>query len=378
MRPKVNFENLRNGDSGFYRRAFEGPRNLVFALSIWVLGVIYIGLGRPGLPDKYGFDAELIQGLAQEKVSALGDANFENVAFVYRELGFGFQPEIAGIFSFSIFYMYLTYALRRHSIKGVTLTKVITFSLAFVAGVIYCGQYSKEAVQVVFMIPFLLAAEGKLREWQVLLSLLVYSYFFRTYWFLTCAIFILIRISLFRLAPKSKSNQRFLVVFLGALLFALIIPLLVSRVTGQQVSEIRNSINSQRIGSNLANSAISNVLPGVDLLSTGLNYLATLTELVFPFPLVVSGGIVFTVFLSAIVFVWFQVGFSVWKYKQPTKSANGIPLVTALFMSFVSVSAIFEPDFGSYFRHLTPLLPLVFMLESDRNIDEGNLLGKPK
>jgi hypothetical protein len=45
---------------------------------------------------------------------------------------------------------------------------------------------------------------------------------------------------------------------------------------------------------------------------------------------------------------------------------EGLPLraarASALLVAVVSVQAIFEPDFGSYLKHLTPLMPLFLTL----------------
>ena len=100
-----------------------------------------------------------------------------------------------------------------------------------------------------------------------------------------------------------------------------------------------------------------------------------------PWPLVLGGSVTYLVMAGVLVVLWGLVAVSIRRLQRERAARSGrrddtgrylsAPLAersprperaVALLLALVVVQAIFEPDYGSYVKHLSPVLPLFLTL----------------
>ena len=98
--------------------------------------------------------------------------------------------------------------------------------------------------------------------------------------------------------------------------------------------------------------------------------------LVLPVPLVLLGSPLYLVFAVGITLPWLVLAAGL--ARGPHRLLAGAPpagdAVTtaalrsaALLVAYLTVQSFFEPDYGSYLRHLTPMLPLLLAVVLTRS-----------
>jgi hypothetical protein len=125
---------------------------------------------------------------------------------------------------------------------------------------------------------------------------------------------------------------------------------------------LRVLVNPGPHGAEAASSLISPFVSMPEPLGGIVNVMLTLVSLVFPWPLVSLGGLYYLFLTVVFVLIWISFGLSVRERNAsriPSASRFRFDRAVALVMAFLSTQALFEPDYGSALRHLTPLLPLI-------------------
>jgi hypothetical protein len=134
------------------------------------------------------------------------------------------------------------------------------------------------------------------------------------------------------------------------------------------IQSIRNSINVTRILSADATTAIATPDLGLGVFGDVLENLALCVQLIVPIPLLAQGSLLYVFYAVAIFALWASFAWSTGH--GPLRVFDGRPALrsdvhvvrAALFVVAVVVTfSFFEPDYGSYLRHLTPMLPLIIV-----------------
>ncbi len=171
---------------------------------------------------------------------------------------------------------------------------------------------------------------------------------FRPYLIIQGIIFIGLK---FYLKRKNKVLWGILILIL-IVIFSLRFPKIVNSVLG-----IRERVNLNRLESPDAKTIISDWLDKDGIIFLYLNYSINTLRLLFPIELLVKG-------IKYFPYVIFQIWFTkkLWNWKN-IKSDKVI-----LLYSFILISGVFEPDFGSFLRHTVPYLFVLKGIKNEKNI----------
>lgn len=318
-------------------------------------GAIFVLLRDTVLPARFSYDAKGIQAIGQGTLHVV-DPAFESVAAVYRAIGLIDNATLASLLGFLAAFAVLAVAGRRLLRPGAPLTATILFFAAVLLAAVYLGTYSKD----VFVLPIVLLAVlpgGRLRGPLLTgLAIVAYALVFRTYWFIVLGLWIVLQLVLLR---RPRPAWLLAIVLIGSALVAGTVGI----ALGESADAIRASSNEYRTSSDDAASIIAPFLQGGTLITGMLNAPLTLLSLFVPLPLVLKGGLYFFVLALVFVLFWARTGIAV---RRGLRSGPDVAERSqiALLLAFVMVQALFEPDYGSALRHLTPLLPIAVLLWS--------------
>ncbi|WP_052436192.1 glycosyltransferase [Georgenia sp. SUBG003] len=312
----------------------------------------FIAFGRDLLPAKYSYDSNTIASVARGHVQLENDPSFENVGNLYRLLGLADAPVLAGLLGFGVFVLVVQAVATRDIAPAYPAAGAALVVVSLVPGAVYLGQYSKDVLVLLITALALRRAGSGRFELLLVTTMLVYAAVFRNYWFLAIALYVVLRLMMRRTTSLSRI---FLVMVLALGVLAFLFPLLV----GVEMSSTREGINEFREGSVDAQTAITGAVPLEGSVGDWVNTTLVLLSLAVPFPLLLTGSPIHALLAMFFVLLW-------WTFLRSATTVVSAPdadprarRAVALVLSFALVQSIFEPDYGSYIRHLTPLLPLM-------------------
>jgi hypothetical protein len=316
--------------------------------------VVVLMLRDQLLPAKFSYDADHIARIAQRRRSPVGDESFERIGQLYALLGLGDRPGLASFLGFALVVLAVTLVRRELGDPPAGVGASFVAFLAIFLGAVYLGTYSKETLVVLVSIAFLV----RVRSWQwdafLVAAMVAYAAAFRPYWVLVAALYVA-----FRFAYGSGRRPSILA---GAVLLSLLsVSLTFYYVLGVAPDYYRTDLNAYRIGRPDAATMMTAYVEFAQPLGGAANVLISFMVLLLPLPLLLEGGPYYTLLAVTIGGLWgfFAVAaLRVVEIKQRQVRDIAARCV-CLVMAFVTTQAFFEPDYGSAFRHLAPLLPLM-------------------
>jgi|SaaInlStandDraft_4_1057021.scaffolds.fasta_scaffold21905_1 hypothetical protein len=283
-------------------------------------------------------------------VTELGATGFSNTGLLYQKLGLADSVTSVVIFSFIVCLGSFTYLLFKAPVVDFSTFTILFLFLAFSS--VFLQMYSKDFF-VLFIIMFMVIFGLKTKLGFALFVVfgLLYAFYFRSYWFLIFLVYFgfVITFSFFKI-----SATRFKVLLFSCA-FILILSLAFELVLNVNLSHYRTIINVSRIGAEASTSLIMPFIPLGNFFLEWINGLITLLMLVFPLPLLALGGYQHIASFIAIGFI----SVTFFRDMKFVMSDYGGKHAVFFVMSFVLIQMTFEPDYGSFLRHLTPILPLV-------------------
>lgn len=335
------------------RREIDANRTIkqLFVALFLVGSACFVLLGSPFVPERFLYDSEKIATIAGGYRGYDSDKSFSTVGTIYRELGLADQPTWAAMVGYLLFVVVLLVSLcGRIGNAGL-------MGLALVAGstilaVVYVGTYSKD----VFVLPIALIALWKRRglwpEIALVAAMALYAQEFRDYWYLVIGGYVG-----FRLVMARRFSVRRMI---GAALAALVVLSVVfQNYLGVELDFYRTKVNEVRIGDVDTRTLIE---PFFDLegpVGSFLNSAIVLLTFAVPLPLIVRLSPYYLVVAAFLVVLWFMFGRAVHLSTDESRTDPRWARLVALVLGLTVVQSVFEPDYGSYVRHLTPLLPLM-------------------
>lgn len=320
--------------------------------------IIFIVAGHPFLPAKYSYDEQKIAALARRETGIASDKSFQIVADIYHFLGLSNMPLVAGLIGFAAFGVVLYASIRSNSAATLSILKVILIASVVFLGAVYLGHYSKE----LFMLPIsgLVLARFRTKWWDfcIIIFMVVYATYFRSYWLIVATFYLVFRILLCKVSPI-KAILIGSTFGLGALSVVFVI------FMGFDLDHYRLSVNDTRIDSVDAQTAIQPLTSMGGILGGLINALAVLVSFVFPVPLLIKGQVFYLLIVAFFLVLWllvFSVIGQIWYVRPVDEIPQWIHRTLSLLFAFTLVQSIFEPDYGSYIRHLSPLLPLMISI----------------
>lgn len=339
---------------------------LVMLLAI-VLGGLVVVFRTDLLPARFFYDSIRIQAEAAGSRNGPTDESFTAIASFYRVLGLANHPDLAAIFGFVA--VIGVVALARRESQGAR-ARSWELSLTFATvllGSIYLANYSKDIV--LLAIAGLCMALGPSRRAEVVFvsSMLFYGWQFREYWLLVAAFYVGLRAIWSRLRrPSHVLVVTAVVILVGATVLFFVFDV--------DPDHFRQRVNSARMSGVDASTMIAPILTGGGLAAGAINVLVAGAFIVVPIPLVLLGSAYHLAVAVLLLTIWaafarvvratFRTGM-----RADSHHCRGICLVVA----FVATQALFEPDYGSALRHLTPLLPVILTatIRSDRKLEHA-------
>lgn len=346
-----------------------------FVLMATIVAGLYVVILRFEIvPPHFSYDGLKIQRLAQAAITHYEDQSYGLVAAFYANMGLAHYPTLAGIVGYALGVAAIVRALRGSSRTRSLVLAVALSALAIMLSAVYLGYYSKD----VFVLPIVLMALSEARSSRatnilVVSGMFLYGYFFRQYWILVGIAFVVYILVL----PKLR-NLGLVVAFVLSgvctLSFAIFF------VLGMAPDGYRNLVNEDRVGTEDASTAILPFTQIPQPLGGVVNNILTAVSFAVPIPLIALGGAYYALVAVVFVIIWASLirGAScmLTDLKSNIQPSGGRVRALCFTLAFVTVQAVFEPDFGSALRHLTPLLPLVVhLVASSARADRGSRKG---
>ncbi|WP_322049493.1 hypothetical protein [Paraburkholderia sp. J67] len=320
----------------------------------WVLLCLCLALfAQDMLPAKYLFDTANIKSRFGYVHGFSIGKSYDNTALFYELLLLSeSQHAAAFIFSAIFFIILLKCMVVGKRIDLAALHAVLIFSFSCIVGAVYLGQYSKESTSILLISSFLAMASTARGRFFWLAIASIYAAYFRPYWFIVIALYIFYRFIL------TRATRSF--VFVLSILFAILsLAISFKVILGIDLAYYRYMVNDTRTYDLAAETMIKPILPVGGIGLEWCNGVLQFLMMFFPVPLI-SGNPVYLMFFVIIASLGVRVMFmlkNIINSSRENKFTMPVECL-ALFVSFVTVQSIFEPDYGSYIRHLMPLLPV--------------------
>jgi hypothetical protein len=219
----------------------------------------------------------------------------------------------------------------------------------------FLDNLTKEIIVSVAVIAILFFSFSKRYRAGFFLSALFYGVLIRPYWILFSLVWV-------GVCVMKKHVSRFSF-FVMLFMFYLVIATAIQLLVGYSVSSIRASNNEQRtLGEEGSKSLIVSWFSGGDFVSQAVDSMSIFFRLSFPVELILLSG------LGQIIFVVLMMMTSLLMFKMMTSSyykgaiiAPKVKELIAIPLSFLLVQGLFEPDFGSFARHFSMVVPVLFL-----------------
>lgn len=315
------------------------------------------------LPEKFSYDAEFIQAIARGSHHQMPGESFGSIGLIYRAMHLQDSEIAAGVLSIGVFLALVLLGAARLE-PGDRARYLLLCAPAIILAGIFYGTYNKELVVAVVI---LVALSRRPRRFDLVVSgaAAACGVFFREYWLLIAAMYVGLQI-----VRGRNVTVRRLVLLVAA--GAVVLVLAFNVVLGVDVDHYRQLVNSGRVGSADAQTAIGRLYGNTSIPGQVVNYLLSLSAVLTWFPLVAHGSIFY---YAAIAYVVPLNLLMVRRWMTSREGADRFASVASLWVSFVFVQATFEPDFGSLLRHSVVFFPVVIaaLMDGRSRAREGSV-----
>lgn len=301
-------------------------------------------------------DAHLRASIAGDLL--LGDAaGFVAVAGYYRALGLAESPPAAAIVALVLFTAAILLAIGWERIRDLDVIGLGAIGASYVLALAYLAQYSKELFTLAVVTATLAMPRSRWGDAGVVAACLVYAGTVRSYWVIVAALFIVWRIALARI------RNPLLLVLVPVVVYAAMTPVFDAMLGGLQSQ--REWANAERAATATVDSMITSPIPGATGLLGIVSALIMVVLLVVPVSLAASGSVYHLASAGLILGIWCVALWPVVRGRfavRPAVVSVRAARAASLLLALLLVQSLFEPDYGSYLKHLTPMLPLVIAL----------------
>lgn len=319
------------------------------------LALVLGSLMRSVLPERFLLDDGHVRAVIDNPGLAPEDPSFHVLAGFYRWLGIATSPDLASSLAMVLLVVCVLLAVRFSDWGRLGLTGAGMLGVTFGLGLVYLAQYTKEIFSLLVTLTVLLALtmrSGPLRCLLVVGAPFAYGLLVRPYWMIIAALIPLVFLALRRV-------RRPLVLLACVPLVYLVLAVAFEVGRGEQLGAIREYVNLGRQGTEVA-SLITAPDFGPSLLAGVLAILVVAGQLILPLPLFAMGDPYYVVAGLAILGLWVIVGSAIVSGRCRADARTA--WIAAVLVSLYLVLVVFEPDYGSYVKHLTPFLPLFLAL----------------
>ncbi len=334
---------------------FDAHITLMLFLLLLMLMIVMAMFKEYVMPAYYFYDQQTIFEIMKTTFSFMPGNSYGSSAYFYRVLGFEKSSVFFGLLSAILImgtYVFILIKVRGGNLNLVDLGVFLFFIFL---SVINLTWQNKDFIVFLVMLPLLLTFASRkagLILWTA--AAIVYAYYFRTYWFL----FLLEFYGLLIATRFVKSGKG---VFILCLLSMFALSLMVSIVLGVDADSFRTSVNEGRLDGNGdgSNTVITPWVPAGNPVFGWINISITWITFFVPFPLILLLSPYYLV-ISFFIIMMFR---RIWQVIDRVMANKSYPLLTIfslMVIAFTIIQSMFEPDYGSYVRHLAPFYPLMF------------------
>ncbi|WP_426721618.1 hypothetical protein [Corynebacterium auriscanis] len=355
--PKHRLE--EKGGPGLWLNAvFFDPRKLNWWITVFVFllgstASIFVSLNRSRfLPVEFESDARTILRFARGETDEGG--SFRTIANVYNTLHLTERPELAGLLGvglatlLGILVVWRAAGIRR----GIIAPGMLFMYLVF--GGVFFGTYTKEILVLVVLIVIVSLAPSWAVEIVVVAAMFTIGVGFREYWLFVAAAYVVVRVLPFRWV-KNRVLIPLMLVLNVAFSYG------IYSFLNQPGDHFRTSVNEPRIHLDETATLIDRFVQGLpEPLGGIINNLLSLLSMAVPWPLLALK----TPYYIGIFFVFAAIWLVFFMGVRDKQESNRVPVHRAisLFAAFTVVQGLFEPDYGSALRHLTPFIPFALLI----------------
>lgn len=328
------------------------------------------------LPPKYFWDSTRMLSMLNDTgvMPAWGDG-YQVVVDIFDKFNFfGFTTlNEWAILLATIFGIMLIFMMARLDDMDIIQTIFMMASVGLLN--IYVFNISKEIIQYgIFMIMYIIIIQKNIKPTiKVILCFGVFyweSTFFRSYYILMGALFILVycifrKIQLDNKPVKAKTVIKILIIIFIAVFVLLFLSKFIAYEDYQTVLGVSES--HENLG---ATTAIVDLIPvNGNLGLFMLNYVINAVRMMIPAELL-KNGVFYVPFVAYQVFILYYFVKSLKKMNKDTNNMEVIAL--AAFCGYLLGSFMFEPDFGSFVRHEAATFPILHVMA----VNKSNYFGK--
>jgi hypothetical protein len=344
------------------RAEAHGLANQVLVLVAAGSALLASLVARFVLPENFLRDDHSIQvAMVPSKEYLMADS-FRGVGAIYRALGLQHAAPLAALLAVGLFVACVFAAVGWERLRDAGLFDLAVLCGSLLIAVVYLGQFSKELVTVAVCALLLLSPRTPRWDVLIVLACVAYGALLRPYWLIVAALYVVWRIVL------PRTQRPVLLLLVPVLAYVALQPAFGIALGGGLQSQ-RDSVNTVRDDPGAVASLITSPLPD----SAGpvgiLAALLMVQVMICPLPLMAAGSLYHLASGVLIMGIWGIVLVPVARRRLavPRGETAGREVTTAnraaaLLLALLLVQALFEPDFGSYLKHLTPMLPLVLAL----------------
>lgn len=327
---------------------------------IFILSIIIKIFQFTTLPDKYFYDSYHILNLMNGNYIADKAYNytanfFDNINIFH----FSNLLEWSIILSFIFTTVIFIFLIKK---EKYTLVQYIFIYANIALLNIYVFNLSKDIIQFIyFLLIYIICTRKNLTNFQKLIGISIILLYealnFRIYYGLMALLLWTLYFIYKYLIKKTTQKKLIKLIIYGFACFFLevFIVQLVSQENYQAIIEARSSVNIARTGSTDANTMINDLLGyNHNYLTFVGNYIINTFRLMVPIELLKKG-------LKYIPFIIYQLYITNNLLKIDKKINQENVLIILSIISFLMISIIFEPDFGSFIRHESAMV--LFLLE---------------
>ncbi|SDV48603.1 hypothetical protein [Chitinasiproducens palmae] len=309
-------------------------------------------VSRNYVPAKFLYDENTLRGFwnTTQTCGLWDKANgYVCTAIVYRTFNVTLEVAI-GIAAVTIPAVFLLMPFGRAArlrVPAYAFSMVLAIAVAWGgAAAIFNSGLNKELLANIAIVFALLFVRRK-RLILASVVMLFYGVYIRPYWVIVVAFAWAAHIVSRKLGPRWG---------LAALAVSLVsLTLIAAVVLHAPLSMIRAATNDYRVGSEDARSMITPFFNVSNPLLEAANMFVTWISLLLPWPLVMLGGVQQ---LIVVVLMPVTVYLIIKNWRRAWQSADvRCNFSCSLFFAFVTVQAVFEPDYGSFVRHVCGFVP---------------------
>lgn len=343
-------------------------------LGICGLTLVFASLARDVLPSRFLLDDGHLRLVIGNPGAAPEDRSFHVLADFYRILGLESSPALASTVSITVLIICVLLATGFADWNRVGVLGVGFLIVTMCLGLAYLAQYTKEFVSLLIALLVLLAIRSRhevVRVAVIVGACLVYGALVRPYWMIVAALVPVVYFTLRRIRNPLMVLPAIVIAFI-------VLEVAFQLFQGEHIGATREWVNSGRDDAAVA-TIIRNPDFGTSPVAELLAILVVAFQLLIPISLFAMGSPYYLAAGAVIVMLWSVVAAAIVSGRARSQSRTA--WIAALLVSLFIVLVIFEPDYGSYLKHLAPFLPLFLFLiprrGSQRSGDWGDGLSPP-